>query len=177
MYTVSDAMTPNPVTLRETDHLGIAEALMRGGLEPIRHLPVLSGGKLVGILTQIDVLRAHEGRDAGRVERTPVSAAMTRRVRSVRPGTPLRRAVQLLLRLKVGGLPVIDAQRSVVGILTTTDVLRLALKLVTGLDRYADTRHRASAPDQALWAELGMAGLASAALIGRPRRDPAGPTR
>jgi CBS domain-containing protein len=168
MYTVSDAMTANPVTLRDTDHLAIAESLMRNGLEPIRYLPVLSYGRLVGILTQSDVLRAAASNEARKLDRVPVRDAMTRRVRTVRAGTPLRRAVQLLLKLKVGGLPVVDAHRTVVGILTVTDVVRFAHRLITGLDRCTDAKRRKEQPERRsteallsafeLFAELGALG-------------------
>jgi CBS domain-containing protein len=56
MIPVADFMTKDLVTVREADDLALAESLLRLG--GIRHLPVVRDGKLVGILTQRDVLRS-----------------------------------------------------------------------------------------------------------------------
>jgi acetoin utilization protein AcuB len=85
---------------------------------------VVSAKKLVGIITDRD-LRQH-GRE---MRVTNVSAAMTEGVITVTPQTPLEAAVRILLERKIGGLPVLDEDR-VVGIITTSDILKAFLDLV-----------------------------------------------
>jgi len=66
---LANAMTPNPVTVSSRDTLASAKNLMDTG--GFRRLPVVDGGRLVGILTERDI-RGH----TGVLERTRVNAAM-----------------------------------------------------------------------------------------------------
>jgi len=113
---VSKRMTENPVTVEPDDSLAHAQSLMRKG--KFRRLPVLQEGGLVGIITDRDI-REH----VGHLEHTKVNAAMTETPVTVTPGITLESAAALMLRHKVGGLPVVD-RGAVVGIITATDVLR-----------------------------------------------------
>jgi acetoin utilization protein AcuB len=119
---VGDWMKRNPVTVSPQDSLAVAQGKMRAGR--FRQLPVVSAKKLVGIITDRD-LRQH-GRE---MRVTNVSAAMTEGVITVTPQTPLEAAVRILLERKIGGLPVLDEDR-VVGIITTSDILKAFLDLV-----------------------------------------------
>jgi CBS-domain-containing membrane protein len=112
-------MTPHPVTVTPQDTLATAQEKMTAGR--FRRLPVVHEGALVGIVTDRD-LRRHVGRE----ERTQVVAAMTERPLTVFPFTTVEEAVRLMLTHQISGLPVVD-DGQFVGILTTSDVLRVFL--------------------------------------------------
>lgn len=134
MQIVGELMTRDVVTLKETQNLAKAEELLR--LHRIRHLPVLRQGKLVGLVTHRDLLRAaavHASDPAAQ----PLWAAdiMTRDVETVRADTPLKDAVVMMLRHKYGCLPVVDASGGLLGILTEADLVRYAQYLIDERDR------------------------------------------
>jgi CBS domain-containing protein len=134
MQIVGELMTRDVVTLKETQNLAKAEELLR--LHRIRHLPVLRQGKLVGLVTHRDLLRAaavHSSDPAAQ----PLWAAdvMTRDVETVRADTPLKDAVPMMLQHKYGCLPVVDASGGLLGILTEADLVRYAQYLIDERDR------------------------------------------
>jgi acetoin utilization protein AcuB len=122
-------MRPDPVTLSVGDTLDIADDLMRLGR--IRHLPVVEGTRVVGMVTQRDLLRAavssllELGRSAEQewLRKIPVAKVMTLRVFTVPPAAPLQAAVEIMLDKKIGCLPVVEDGR-LVGLLTETDCVR-----------------------------------------------------
>ena len=135
MISVSDFMTKDLVTLRESDDLALAESLLKLG--GIRHLPVVRERKLVGILTHRDVLRSGQsGKPAARA--LPVSDVMTPAPTSVRPATGLAQAARLMLERKYGCLPVCEEDGTLVGIVTEADFVRFAADVVRDLDLMAD---------------------------------------
>jgi CBS domain-containing protein len=135
MISVADFMTKDLVTVREADDLALAESLLRLG--GIRHLPVVRDRKLVGILSQRDVLRSGiSGKPAAR--ETAVSEVMTREPTSIRPGLGLAHAARLLLERKFGCLPVCDDDGTLVGIVTEADFVRFAADVVRDLDLVAE---------------------------------------
>lgn len=115
---VSMWMTEAPYCVSADERLEtVANAMERGRF---RQVPIVDAdGKLVGIVTERD-LREHKGY----LDVTKVSAAMTEPAIAVAPDDPIEHAAHVLLERKIGGLPVIDAERRVVGIVTTSDVLR-----------------------------------------------------
>lgn len=119
---VSNRMTRDPVTVTEDDLLIQARLKMQKG--SFRQLPVVSDGQLVGIITDRD-MREH----AGYLDRTEVKAAMSKKPLSVAPATTLEAASQLLLKHKIGGLPVVENGR-LVGIITRSDVLQAFLDVM-----------------------------------------------
>jgi len=134
-------MRPDPVTLSVADTLDIADDLMRLGL--IRHLPVVDGTRVVGIVSQRDLLRAavssllEPDREAERAwfRRVVVATVMTPHVFTVPPWAPLQTAVGIMVDKRIGCLPVVEDGR-LVGLLTETDCLS---RLRTLLDA-AETR-------------------------------------
>jgi CBS domain-containing protein len=132
MQTVGELMTRSDlVTLTETQNLAQAEELLR--LHRIRHLPVVRDGRLVGLITHRDLLKAAARRSTGTP--TNVSDVMVREVCTVRSATPTREAVKLMLDHKYGCLPVVGAAGELVGILTETDMVRYAQHLIEDMDR------------------------------------------
>jgi acetoin utilization protein AcuB len=124
-------MTKNPVTIGADELLSDARDKMTAG--GFRRLPVMSQGKLVGIITDRD-LRAH----GGFLERTKVNGIVGDRLITVRPSATLEEAAQRLLSHKIGGLPVVEEGR-LVGIITTSDILKAFLD-VMGASQPASTR-------------------------------------
>jgi CBS domain-containing protein len=126
-------MTRDVITISPKERVSLAKHIL--DQKRIRCLPVVSDGKLVGIITDRDIRRAlpaHAG-SLGADELSclfdtlQVQAVMTRKVISVTPETSIETAAALLLAHKIGGLPVVDGER-LVGILTEGDVLRASLE-------------------------------------------------
>jgi len=109
-------MTENPAIIAPTDTLAVARRKMDKG--NFRRLPVVEKGQLVGIITDRD-LRQH----VGQLEHTRIDAVMVKPVITVAPDMLLDQAANLLVKHKVGGLPVIEGGK-LVGIITAIDLLR-----------------------------------------------------
>ena len=126
MRRVAEFMTRTVSTLRESDTVETARRVMEAG--QIRHLPIVDGdGRLAGIVSDRDLARA-EG--AGQ----PVRELMTVEVETVAPDTHLTEAALLLIRDRIGSLPVCDRDGKVVGIVTESDFVRLSYQLLGGAD-------------------------------------------
>ena len=119
-HLVAKWMTPHPIAAEPADKLAAVRATMLSG--HFRTMPVLSTGKLAGIITDRD-LRRHEGY----LDHTEVRLAMTSEVATVSPSTPIHEAAKRLLERKIGALPVVEGER-LVGIISTSDVLRAFLE-------------------------------------------------
>ncbi|MFO0645748.1 MAG: CBS domain-containing protein [Polyangiales bacterium] len=134
--TVADIMTRNVVVLSEEDNLGLIEA----GMERyhFRHIPVVDGDRVVGILSDRDLARLSSSplehpRDQGAHDRamkarTFVAEVMRRDVLTVTPDTLVLAAARLVLGSKIGALPVVTREGSLVGIVTTHDLLRATIE-------------------------------------------------
>jgi acetoin utilization protein AcuB len=124
-------MTPLPHMIGTGQSL--ACALERMAQLGIRHLPVVEGQKLAGILSERDIalLRAFGDVDP---DVTTVSEAMTADTYVVAPDTPLASAVRGMAERRTGSAVVVDEDR-VVGLLTTTDALSLLADLLSGTFR------------------------------------------
>ncbi|HEY2388911.1 MAG TPA: universal stress protein [Candidatus Binatia bacterium] len=112
---VGALMVRDPVVVQSTDTLDIANARM---LEAeARHLPVVAGGRLVGILSDRD-LQPH----MNVLAHTRVDAVMTPNPATVSPDAALADAAREMLQRRVRALPVVDGER-LVGIVTSSDIL------------------------------------------------------
>ena len=115
MMRVADRMNANPVTVSPEETLAMAREFLKRG--KFRSLPVVEGGRLVGILTDRDT-RQHEGY----FELTTVTAAMKPGPMTVAPESSVSDAAGLLIQHKISGLPVMG-EDELVGIVTTSDLL------------------------------------------------------
>ena len=120
-------MTKHPESIAPEDTLAKAKEMMEAA--GFRRLPVVKGDEVVGMLTERD-LRGH----AGYLDSTRVTAAMKAPVIAVAPDTTVQEAARLMLRHKIGGLPVI-ANRKLVGMVTTIDMLRAFLEVVETFEK------------------------------------------
>ena len=128
---VGNRMTKEPITAEPDDLLiGASHKMQAGGF---RRLPVVSDGKLVGIVTERD-LREHRGH----LEQIKISGVMTENPVTVIPATTLEEAAQILLERQIGGLPVV-AHGRLIGIITTSDILNAFLD-VMGASHGGSTR-------------------------------------
>jgi CBS domain-containing protein len=126
---VRDWMTTILVTIRPDAPVAEAQHLMRH--RRIRHLPVLDGGRLVGIITDRDVRTALPSPATSLavreihylLDRLLVARVMSRSVVTIGPDAPLAHAVELVLAHRIGAIPVVEGQR-LEGIITETDLLR-----------------------------------------------------
>ncbi len=121
-------MTRSPRCIGKDQPLASAQALMRTAR--LRHLPVLEGGKLVGILSQRDVyfLETIAGVDP---TTDSVEDAMSADTYQVAPSARLLDVVQTMARKKLGSAVVVDGGK-VVGVFTTTDAMTLLAKRLAG---------------------------------------------
>jgi acetoin utilization protein AcuB len=116
-------MTPSPVTIGRDQTLATAHELMQK--HHIRHLPVLDGGALVGIVTERD-LRLVESISGTDPNETLVEDAMTPEPYMVAYDTPLRDVISAMVEHKYG-CAVVMQRGHVAGIFTTIDALRALL--------------------------------------------------
>jgi len=135
MIKVGDFMNRELVTVRETDDLALADSILRLG--GIRHLPVVREGKLSGLLTQRDLLRAGATGSAARA--VLARDVMVSRLTTVTPDSSLAEAAQIMLRHKFGCLPVCDGDGTLVGMVTESDFVRFAASVVQDLDVVQET--------------------------------------
>ena len=127
---IAELMTPNPVTVGPDASLATVKSLMEAG--KFRRVLVMEKEKLIAIVTERDV-REH----TGYLELTKVTAAMRPNVLTVTPNQTAEDAARLMLEHKIGGLPVMEGDR-VVGILTSSDLLKAFLKVVAATEHIVD---------------------------------------
>jgi CBS domain-containing membrane protein len=130
---VKDLMVRDVATLDIGDELSLANDIMKLGR--IRHLPVLEVKTLVGILSERDLFRSsllealgHEPtktRDVMKAIR--IQDIMVRKLITVSPEADIKEAVELMLKYKIGCVPVV-AGGELLGLVTETDILMLCLK-------------------------------------------------
>lgn len=133
---VGDLMARHPVSA----HPGwtVTDAWEEMSRSDVRHLPVVAhDGKLLGLVSDRD-LRAHQGTVRGRGGL--LASVMITDVLTVQPRTPAREAALLMLEHKVGSLVVVDGHRRLCGMLTETDLVRLAFEGLGG-DRLSVDEH------------------------------------
>lgn len=131
---VRDVMTKDVATLGRNERLRVADDVMRLGR--IRHLPIVDeDGSLAGIVSQRDLFHSGLLRALGygthakerAMELLVLKEAMKTEVATVGPEMPLTEAAKLMLELKIGCLVVVEGKK-IVGILTESDFVKLALR-------------------------------------------------
>lgn len=96
----------------------------------IRHLPVTSGGTLLGILSDRDVLlhaQPHPETSTPLVPDMPVAVAMTPSPATCERTTTIKDIVRVMVERKIDSVIVVDAAGSLIGLVTSTDVMQLLL--------------------------------------------------
>src|SRR5512138_3938049 len=115
----------------------INEVLAMFKEEHIRRAPVMKDGKLVGIVSERDLLNASPSPVTTLIvwemnyliSKVTVKNVMTKKVITVERDTPIEEAARIMADKKIGGLPVVSADK-VVGIITETDLFKMFLELM-----------------------------------------------
>lgn len=118
---VKDYMSTNVMTVGPHDALGDITDLIRRTYHDC--FPVVENGDIVGIITSWDVIQRRRSRK--------VKDIMTKDVVATFPDTNLTDVARVMFRRGLSKLPVIDEDRKLVGIVTTTDVIRSHIERVT----------------------------------------------
>ena len=136
MY-VSDWMTKKVITVGPDDYLSDAITIMKE--KGIKHLPVVKGGKLKGILSDRDI-KEYSPSKATTLDiyelhyilaNTRIKELMKAKVTTTAPDTPVEEAAMVMLDQNIGSLPVVDGG-SLCGIISDRDIFH-ALVDITGV--------------------------------------------
>jgi acetoin utilization protein AcuB len=120
---VESVMTRGVITTEFSRSVQSAARLMHDG--HFRHLPVVSCGRLVGIVSDRDLTAGRERRTVGEVMRTDIIC--------VAPDTPIEVAARLMLENKIGALPVVEnGKHEPSGIVTQSDLFAVLARLLGG---------------------------------------------
>ena len=130
---VSSIMTKNVVKLNLSDDLTKAEILFKK--HQIRHIPVVNGNVIIGMLSYTDLLRisfADAMEDEDDVDTTvynmfTVEQVMAKKLVSISPETTIKEAAQILASREFHALPVCEGDL-LVGIITTTDLIKYLIE-------------------------------------------------
>jgi acetoin utilization protein AcuB len=126
---VREIMMGSPVTLKPEDTLDLANDVI--ALGRIRHIPVVEDGRLVGLLSERDLMGAaattifglRQKSKSALLKSVLVKDVMKKKVVTVKPDTPIKETAHLMKEKKIGCVPVVK-EGNLVGLVTTTDILR-----------------------------------------------------
>ena len=132
---VGERMSRPPITIGP--EMSIHDALALFKKERIRRAPIIKGGKLVGIVSEKDLLNASPSPATTLsvwemnylLSKLTISEVMTKDVITVSEDTPIEEAARIMADNKIGGLPVVKGAR-VVGIITETNLFKMFLELM-----------------------------------------------
>jgi len=131
-FEVADHMTETVVTAKLTDHVLPSFNLMKE--RQIRHMPVMDGDKLAGLISDRDLRRsygqeialnlARDTPDSEQPKQFTLEDCMSRTIEKVDRHATLAHAASRMVHCKIGALPVTDRD-DLIGIITETDLLRV----------------------------------------------------
>lgn len=128
---VSKIMTSDVITLNHTDNLDTAEQLFKKN--NIRHIPVVSGTSIIGMLSLTDLLRISfaDAANDGDVDTTvynmfTIEQVMAKNIVSIGSDATIKEAAEILSQKEFHALPVVD-NGELTGIVTTTDMINYLL--------------------------------------------------
>lgn len=131
---ISAIMTKNVITLNSTDDLETAERLFKRN--KIRHIPVVSGKEVIGMLSLTDLLRisfADAAEDEDESVETivynmfTIEQVMAKNLTSVSSSTTIKEVAEILAHKEFHAIPVID-DGEISGIVTTTDLINYLIE-------------------------------------------------
>lgn len=120
-------------------NMPINEALVKMRQDRVRRYPVVDEkGKLIGIVSEKDLMNASPSQATSLsvwelnylVSKITVEKVMERNVITVSEDTPIEEAARIMADKKIGGLPVVSADGTVIGIITETDLFKSFLELM-----------------------------------------------
>ncbi|WP_243641761.1 CBS domain-containing protein [Maribacter algicola] len=131
---VSTIMTKKIITLNSNDQLETAERLFKEN--HIRHIPVVEGDRIIGMLSLTDLLRIsfadgayEEDADVETIvyNMFTISQVMAKNLKSISSDTTIKEVAEILAHNEFHALPVVDGEK-LVGIVTTTDLIKYLLE-------------------------------------------------
>ena len=131
---VTTIMTENVITLKKSDSLETAEKLFKK--YHIRHIPVVRGDVIIGMLSYTDLLRISfadsvydddDHVDSIVYNMFSIEQVMAKKIVSVSPSSSVKEVAEILAKSEFHALPVVD-KNILVGIVTTTDLINYLLK-------------------------------------------------
>ena len=122
---IRDWMSPDPMAISPSEPVDTAASTMSA--YGIRHLPVVVGKRVVGMISDRDVRSAHD--------RATVAQTMSTPPHVIGADDSVEAAARLLLSRRISALPVVDDDGQMVGMITTTDCLLASLSASDGLTR------------------------------------------
>jgi CBS domain-containing protein len=137
---VKDVMTSPVLCIDSQSSVTDAHLLMKE--KGIRRLPVIDDGKLVGIISLGDVRGAmpsevttlNRAEQEYLIKQVKVERVMSRNVIAVPAMTSLADTARLLIKHRIGGLPVMDEEGRVTGMVTESDLFRVFVKIFELVD-------------------------------------------
>lgn len=133
--TMADYMTLKPISIRPDESVSKALDLMVE--HGIRHLPVVEGGQLIGILSDRNIRKIWRRNNQGESPLTSdtdlqetVSNRMSHPPICIQEGTSINEGIKQMVQHQIGSLPVIDPYYKLVGIFTEADAVRYCLFLM-----------------------------------------------
>lgn len=135
---VSTIMAKDVITVNVTDSLTKADQLFKE--HKIRHIPVVSGKHIVGILSHSDILRiaipdinAEGDAVVSKVyDMYTLEQVMTKNVKTLQQDDFIKTAALVFTENDFRALPIVDAENNLVGILSTTDLIKFLLAQFNG---------------------------------------------
>jgi acetoin utilization protein AcuB len=132
---ISDRMSRPVITVSPDDSVNEVRAMFRS--EHIRRAPVIKKGKLVGVISETDLINASPSKATSLsvwetnylVSKITVGHVMTKKVITVDVDTPIEEAARIMADNKIGGMPVLNKGR-VAGMITETDLFKVLLELM-----------------------------------------------
>lgn len=132
---ISTIMTPNVLSVQIDETLDDALAIIQA--HHIRHIPVLKGDHLVGMISRTDINRltfgalipGQESADEAILEMLSISQVMSHHPRVVKASQSIQSVAEILAQEEFHALPVVSDENDweLVGIITTTDLIKLML--------------------------------------------------
>ncbi len=131
---ISKIMTENVLTVTVNDELHDVVDLLQK--KKIRHIPVLDGKEIAGIISRTDINRLtfsslfdnQDGADEAVLEMLSIPQVMTHKPRIVKSEQLIKEVAEIFAEEEYHALPVTDTEDNLVGIVTTTDVIRYMLE-------------------------------------------------
>lgn len=133
---ISTIMTADVVTLNVNDSLTKAEELFKE--HNIRHIPVVSGHKIIGMLSHSDLLRIgipdeEDDKVVSMVyDMYTLAQVMTKNVKTLYHNDFIKTAALVFVESDFRALPIVDEEENLVGILSTTDLIKFLLAQFNG---------------------------------------------
>ena len=127
-------MTKDVITLNHTDDLETAERIFK--TKKIRHIPVVSGEQIIGMLSYTDLLRIsfadaldedEESVDTVVYNMFTIEQVMAKNLISITSSTTIKEAAEILAKKEFHALPVVDDEK-LLGIVTTTDLINYLIE-------------------------------------------------